>query len=272
MLPALTRLSFQGISEYLEDLVSRIDTPALDNVNIDFFMDLDFHIPQLNQLIARVEMFKHPNGAILSFDQTMTDITINLRGQVKFTLAIHCDRLDYQVSSMTQVCRELSPHLSFVEELDMAHFATFPASRNDMDSMQWLELFHPFIAVQSLFAEGELALLIASALQDLTGDRATEVLPALCDLHLEGLEPSLWEAIQPFITARQLSNSPMAINFGKLEYDVGSSEDEVSEDDDDARSEYGISSEDDDDDRGRSDDDEPHLKGNSPRGSTLTDN
>ena len=147
----------------------------------------------------------------------MTDITINLRGQVKFTLAIHCDRLDYQVSSMTQVCRELSPHLSFVEELDMAHFATFPASRNDMDSMQWLELFHPFIAVQSLFAEGELALLIASALQDLTGDRATEVLPALCDLFLGGLEPSgsLWEAIQPFVTTRQLSDHPVAIEFGE---------------------------------------------------------
>jgi len=93
-----------------------------------------------------------------------------------------------------------------------------------MDSTQWLELFHPFLAVRSLHIMKELVPFIAPSLQDLTGDRATEVLPALCDLRLEGLEPSglLWEAIQPFVTARQLSDHPVAMEIGELQSEDGS--------------------------------------------------
>jgi len=231
VLPALTSLSFQGVSEYLEDLISRIDTPVLGAVDVNFFMDLDFHIPQLNQRISRVERFGRPNQAVLLFGETV--IEIQSRDQAILSLAINCDRLDYQVSSMTQLCRELSPYLSFVEKLDMTPLreALLPL-QDDMDSTQWLELFHPFIAVQSLWVTMELVPLVAPALQDLTGDRATEVLPALSDLHLEGLEPSglLWEAIQPFITARQLSDRPVAIKCGELQSEDGSSSEDEDED------------------------------------------
>src|SRR5712671_178617 len=195
VLPALTSLSFQGVSEYLEDLISRIDTPALDSVDIHFFMDLDFHTPQLNQLISemisRVERFGRPNSAALLFGETTVEIEIQSGDQAFLSFAIHCDRLDYQVSSMTQVCRKLSPYLSFVEKLDMMPLPeTALALQNDMDSTQWLELFHPFIAIQSLCVTKKLVPLVAPALQDLTGDGAKEIFPALSDLHLDGLEPS----------------------------------------------------------------------------------
>jgi len=217
VLPALTRFSFRGVSEYLEDLVSRIDTPALDIVNIYFFMDLDFYIPQLNQFISRVERFKPFHGADLSFGGTWTEI--HLRGQAELSLMVYCDRLDYQVSSMTQACHQLSPYLSFVEELHMLLPSPTLPAQDDMDSTQWLELFHPFIAVQSLRVVKNLVPLVAPALQGLTGDRATEVLPALRNLKLEGLEPSrrLWEAIEAFIKARQLSDHPVAIEIASGE-------------------------------------------------------
>jgi len=188
------------------------------------------------------------------------------------SLAIHCDRLDYQVSSMTQLCRELSPYLSFVDKLDMTpSYKTLLALQDDMDSTQWLELFHPFIAVQSLRVTRELVPLVAPALQDLTGDRATEVLPALSDLRLEGLEPSgsLWEAIQPFITARQLSDHPVVIEFGESQLSspiLTTSLEDKGISDDDAGREGGNSSEDEDEDRGGPDNDELHPKGNSPEG------
>jgi len=215
-LPALTDLSLRGVSEYLEDLISRIDTPALDFVDIRFFMDLDFHIPQLIQFIARVERFKQPHRAEVFFGDTA--IEINVRGQATLYLGIRCQRLDYQVSSVAQVCRELSPYLSFVEKLDMMPFpGELPPLQNDMDSMQWLEIFHSFIGVQSLRVRKELVPLVAPALQGLTGDRATEVLPVLRNLYLEELKPSgsLWEAIQPFITARQVFVHPAAIELGR---------------------------------------------------------
>jgi len=214
-------------------------------------MDLDFRIPQLNRLIARIERFKQPNQVDLLFDETA--IEIYLRGQAGLSLGILCNRLDYQVSSTTQVCRELSPYLSFVEELDM--ISSFPEAlptlQDDMDSTQWLELFRPFIAVQSLRVTKDLVPLVAHALQDFTGDRTSlaEVFPALCNLRLEGLEPSglLWEAIQSFLTARQLSDCPVAIELG--ESDEGISEGELSKDDN-ARSGDGSRSEDEDDDLG----------------------
>ena len=59
-LPALTELIFVGVYEYLEDLlaVARINAPLLDYLRIVFFMDLNFDVPQLHQLIGHVEEFK----------------------------------------------------------------------------------------------------------------------------------------------------------------------------------------------------------------------
>jgi hypothetical protein len=40
LLPALTRLHFYGVSEYLEDLVGRIDAPQLDNLEIGLLLPI----------------------------------------------------------------------------------------------------------------------------------------------------------------------------------------------------------------------------------------
>ena len=47
VLPALTHIDFKGCTVYLEDLVARIDTPKLVRLEVNFFMDLMFNIPQL---------------------------------------------------------------------------------------------------------------------------------------------------------------------------------------------------------------------------------
>jgi hypothetical protein len=82
-----------------------------------------------------------------------------------------------------------------------------------MDSLQWLELFRLFIAVQSLYVSENLVPPVAAALQELTGGMAIEVLPALHNLSLEGLEPSghVQEDIQSFVMARQLSGRPVIV-------------------------------------------------------------
>jgi hypothetical protein len=46
ILPALELLWFRGVSEYLEDLVARIDAPLLHTLNISFFYQLIFDIQQ----------------------------------------------------------------------------------------------------------------------------------------------------------------------------------------------------------------------------------
>jgi alkyl hydroperoxide reductase subunit AhpC len=74
-----------------------------------------------------------------------------------------------------------------------------------------LEIFRPFIAVQSLHVH-DLYEIIVPTLQELTGVRAMEVLPALRSLFVIDRD-SVRQAIEPFITARHLSNQPVTIHW-----------------------------------------------------------
>ena len=86
--------------------------------------------------------------------------------------------------------------------------------KNDIEAAEWLDLLHPFTAVKNLYLSEQFAPRIAPALQELTGERTTEVLPALQDLFLEGFQPSepVQEGITRFISARQLINQPVVIS------------------------------------------------------------
>src|SRR6266481_6827218 len=67
VLPALTEFDFKGVSEYLDDLVARIDAPLLDRLDIEFFTQLIFHTPQLAQFIGRKPNFMAPDVAQVTF-------------------------------------------------------------------------------------------------------------------------------------------------------------------------------------------------------------
>jgi hypothetical protein len=56
VLPVLTEFRFQGVSEYLEDLVTNFDAPQLNKLGITFFNDIVFDTPQLIQFISRTPM------------------------------------------------------------------------------------------------------------------------------------------------------------------------------------------------------------------------
>ncbi|KAI0279655.1 hypothetical protein BGY98DRAFT_411475 [Russula aff. rugulosa BPL654] len=75
LLPALTRLQFRGVSEYLEDLVVRIDTPLLDNLVIHIFHRFIPDTRQLAQFINRSPKLKAHNEAHLDFN----DVEFHLR-------------------------------------------------------------------------------------------------------------------------------------------------------------------------------------------------
>ena len=52
VLPGLTDFNFKGVSEYLDDLVARIDAPQLNSLDITFFNDIVFDTPQLVRFIS----------------------------------------------------------------------------------------------------------------------------------------------------------------------------------------------------------------------------
>jgi hypothetical protein len=214
VLPALTQLSFWGVSEYFEDFISRIDTPLLDELNITFFMDLIFEIPRLRHFISRSERLEPLDQAVMEFDDQA--IWIRIGSIPWFALQIRCERADWQLSSMVQIFGQQLPLLSHVEQLEisLSFLSNIGWTDNpDLDSSLWLELFHLFTALQSLYVSPELVAPVAAALQELTEGGTMEVLPALHSLFLEGLEPSgpVPDGIQSFVAARQLSGHHVAV-------------------------------------------------------------
>ena len=214
-LPALSSLAFYGASEYFEDFVARIDTPRLTWLRTTFFMDLIFDIPRLRNFIDQTEGLKPFNQAAIEFDGWMIKIVFGAGSSPQFEVGNQMRKLDWQLSSITQIFSEQLPLLSYVEQLELRDGLLEWNLKNDpdMDSAQWLELFRLFVTAQSLHVSERLASPVARALQDLTVQTATEVLPVLRTLFLEELQPSgpVHEAIKSFDAARQLSQQPVLI-------------------------------------------------------------
>jgi hypothetical protein len=228
VLPALTYLMFRGISEYLEDLVMRIDTPHLHQIDITFFNQLIFDTPRLRQFLGHTEELESPDTAHVIFDSLGVQVRLSLpfgegfkpvddNDDGRLLLRIFCRELDWQLSSVAQVCNSSLPLFSTLEDL-YVHESSYSATQfqvdYDMENMQWLELFHPFTTVKNLYLTNESALLVVPALQELARESITEELPALQNIFLENLQPPapIQEAISQFVAARQLSGHPIVIH------------------------------------------------------------
>ena len=220
VLPALTHFNYRGVSEFLEDLVARIDTPLLDNAEITLFNQLIFDIPRLSEFIRRLNKFKGSDQAYVLFRSRYVQVRLSSQAgtvdEANFTLRISCRPSDWHLSSVTQVCDWPFTHCSTVERLHIHEHAELrPPWQDDMENTQLIELLRPFIAVQDLHLSEELAPLVALALRESV--EAADVLPALQNLFFEGLEPSrLFRAvIGPFIAARESSKRPVTAHYSK---------------------------------------------------------
>src|SRR6266576_371246 len=218
VLPALIMFCFRGVSEYLEDLVARIDSPLLDRLEIALFHQHIFDTPQLTQFIGRIPKLKVCDQARLEFFNLHVRVTFPRTFSIyDLTLTILCSQLDWQLSSMAQICTSLFPRslIHMVERLSI-HGRGYSKLewQDDIEDSQWLGLLHPFTGVKDLYLSKRFAPFIARSLQELVGGRTTEVLPALQSLFLEELHPPapFEEAIGKFVVARQLSNHPVAIS------------------------------------------------------------
>jgi hypothetical protein len=216
ILPALIEFYFKGVTEYLEDLVTFIDAPQLDTLNITFFNQIDFDCPRLAQFINRTLTLSPLDNAHVQFD----DRTVSVAPPAwyplpTFDIAISCKEPDWQLSSIEQVCNSSLHPLSTVEGLYIDHKYSQLVWKNDaIENTLWLELLLPFTAVKNLYLCKEFGTGIAAGLQELVGGRITEALPSLQNIFVEGLEPSgpFQENIEQFVAARQLSGHPIAIS------------------------------------------------------------
>jgi hypothetical protein len=216
--PALTSLEFKGDSEYLEDIVSRLEAPLLSHIKITFFNQLIFDTPLLRHFISRTEIVREAYQADILCEAATVAFRLYSRNGTEIALSISCKPLDWQISSLAQVCSTSFPSLPTLEHLDIdIDIDIGPDSllnwQDDMEDTQWLDLLRPFTSVKDWHLSEILVPFIAPALQELSGERVTEVLPVLQNLFLEGPMPSgpVKEAIRKFIATRQLSGCPITV-------------------------------------------------------------
>jgi hypothetical protein len=228
-LPALTKFWFKGDSEYLEDIVSRLEAPLLSFTEITFFNQLIFDTPLLRQFISRTATFRAAYQASISHNTGLVRFSLYPRNRTEdgeVTLWVSCKPLDWQISSLAQVCSTSFLPLPMLERLYIDIYDgryLVMKWQDDMEDTQWLELLRPFTSVKDLELFEDSVPFIAPALQELSGERVTEVLPALQNLFFTGPQPSepVKEAIQKFIAARQLFGHPVTVHHrdsSDLEY------------------------------------------------------
>ena len=68
VIPALHYFRFKGVIEYLDDLVTGIDTPQLDEMRITFFNQIDFDTPRLAQFIDRTPKLGRRDATVQFYD------------------------------------------------------------------------------------------------------------------------------------------------------------------------------------------------------------
>ena len=221
VLPALTQFLFRGVSQYLEDLVARIDVPlVLKHWRLDFVFlpghQLILDTPQLAQFLSRIPKLKTCKEVHVMLLHEMVAVRLYLPFSrlPRFFLTTTCKALNQKLSFLAQVCRSSLSLLPSLEHLCIIDRSGVSQQQypDDFENNQWLDILRPFVATKNLYLSKETVPRIAPTLQ-LVGESLTAVLPSLQILFLEKPYPSgpVGGIIGKFISARQLSGRPIVI-------------------------------------------------------------
>ena len=221
VLPSLVHFKFVWVSEYLEDLVDRIDAPLLDSVCIIFFYEYVFNIPEFGRFLRRTPKFQTLNEAHVDFDRygvLVSPLPPTWIFGRSPGLRIRIQVPNWRFSYMAHTLASLFPSVYMVEHLYIyGSHAPYLLKywRKTINGIRWLEIFHPFTAVKNLYLRKEIAQYISPVLQELEEESVTNVLPVLEGIFVEEVGPSgpIQVAIGKFVAARQLLGHPVAVSL-----------------------------------------------------------
>ncbi|KAH9000748.1 hypothetical protein EDB83DRAFT_2682608 [Lactarius deliciosus] len=213
VLPTLTSIKYRGTSKYLDSLVARIDAPGLGDIDITLFSQPTMDASQLGRFIGRTGIQTPLSQAEVQTSGRAISISFTNSTTSPLRLQISCKQLDWQLSSMAQVCDQFSSFLFRVDNL-LINMTQWSSGQDDVDGGQWLELIRAFGGATDFRVADELTTAILCALGLVDGGYAT-VLPSLRHLHIENPmamnEPS-WDGLLSFITLRSRSGHPVQVN------------------------------------------------------------
>ena len=223
VLPSLIELRFEGVIEYLDDFMARIDAPLLDRLHIDvpFYRNrvTVLNTPQMLLFRGHVPKLQALGEAHIGIDIDNAKIWIKFLSTRTYSgvlkLEIICIEPEQQFPCLAQFCHSPFFPLSTLENLyiDGGTYSR-QCRRRSTENARWLELLRPFTSVKNLYLSKDFARPIAPALEELGGGIVTEVLPALENVFIERFQiyGPVNEAFRNFAATRQLSGHPIVVS------------------------------------------------------------
>ena len=219
LLPALTHLNFQGITEYLERLVGGVDAPHLGAIEITFVFngsqDESAYISNLRKSIDWIAMHRSHRRVHIQVSEHGISVNWMKPGAPAYIkLQVSCERLSKQLSSMSRILTHFHSFYPGVEDLHIS------ATRQSIweDSTLWPELLTSFTGVKWLHVTADPSTDIVLVLQQ-HGQPDKSVLPSLQKLYVvqpETRRVPLSETVESLMISRSLSGHPIAVEYERL--------------------------------------------------------
>ena len=216
-LPSLRRLTFHGVDVYLDNLIAQINTPGLEQLSLTFFFDIAFTLVNLNEFIRITEGLECLVAKVV-FNKKGASMYVGCykqQGIGDLSLHVNCERLDWKIDSITQVCSALAEVVSTIVELTLdLDVDGMPSDwENTLDSMLWHELLLPFIRVKKLHIGPLLTLELSQALHSVPAELDLELLPELQELEMQPWIYHAKDAISGFVQTRESMGRPVLVAF-----------------------------------------------------------
>jgi len=192
-LPNLRWFWYQGGSAYLEAVVRWIITPRLERLQVFFFEQFTFSVPNLVQFTNTTENLRF-SGVSVDFSMEQVDMaTCFLENtEIYLFLRVICPHRDRQVSSMAQIFKNFSHTFSVVEHVALSgdgevhDHSSDEEERNEVDLAEWHKLLRSFHNVKFLRIEYGLVEEISRCLCPDDGDLPSDIFPNLQELTYTG--------------------------------------------------------------------------------------
>ena len=206
--------AFGGDSAYLEALLPRMATPALEKLQIFFFDQQTYSVPHLREF-ASTRKNLTASRAYIIFDEENVFMTVYSDDKARIEtlyIDVSCENPHKQVASAVQIFNALGTILSGVECLFLEYQNDVSSldGNNEADRTQWRELLKSFNNVKAIQVPQVLVRVLSRSLQLDDGESPVNFLP-----QLERLECFKYgdtgDAFAGFIDARSNAGHPVTL-------------------------------------------------------------
>jgi len=208
---------FKGASSYLETLLSQINAPVLEKLQVDFFNQLTISIPNTQQFMSSTGNLRFTR-ATLKFDEMSVNLWVYPREETSMyalKIGVIGQHHDWHVSSAAQIISALSPVFSTVVDLSLRldnwKRTSSPEWHNEADRTLWHEVLRSFNNVKSLHVQHGLLEELSRSLQLQDGESPVELLPELKELRYDAGSDISGDAFVSFLDGCRNAGRPFTL-------------------------------------------------------------